>query len=110
MAEEAVVTIIGSDIAPVITAVVAAIGAFLIQEIRWRKEFKTEFMAERAVRKLLMHKKWKQRSFEEIEKKLGGFEPEELRKLLVRSGAVRFYGSVADKEFWGLISRNKDAL
>ncbi len=105
MVQESVLTIIAS----VIAAAATAIGAFFIQERRWRNEFKTEFMAEQAVKKLLMHEKWKQRSFEEIGKKIGGFEQDELRKLLVRAGAVRFYNS-SGSEFWGLTSRNQEGL
>lgn len=94
-------------ITSVMAAVAASIGAFLIQERRWRKEFKTEFIAEKAVKKLLMHENWKQRSFEEISKKIGGFEDDKLRKLLVRAGAVRFYRTNDNKELWGLLSRNE---
>ena len=46
-------------------------------------------------------------SFLEIEKRLGGFEDNELRKILIRAGAVRFEG---DNELWGLLSRNTDDL
>lgn len=105
MVQESILTIIAS----ILAAAATAIGAFVIQEKKWQNEFKTEFMAEHAVKKLLMHEKWKQRSFEEIDKKIGGFEQNELRKLLVRSGAVRFYDP-SGNEFWGLISRNQDRL
>ena len=46
---------------------------------------------------------------EEIEKRLGGFQNDELRKILVRAGAARF-SSGDDTELWGLISRNRDDL
>lgn len=42
-----------------------------------------------------------------IKKRLGGFDDEELRRIMVRAGAVRFEGSDG-KELWGLISRNKE--
>lgn len=76
------------------------------QEHRLRTELRTEFMAEEAIRRLLLHEKWEKRSFAEIMRRVGGFEDDELRKLLVRSGAVRFYGN-KNIEFWGLIERNK---
>jgi hypothetical protein len=49
---------------------------------------------------------WEKRSFPEIQRRVGGFEDDELRKLLVRAGAVRFYGE-NNVEFWGLIERNE---
>jgi len=100
--EEAVLTVL----AAVLASVATVIGTLFIHERRLRREFQTEFMAEKAVKKLLMHANWKQRSFDEIAKKLGGFEGEELRKLLVRSGAVRFQ-SKDNTELWGLMSRNE---
>jgi len=48
-------------------------------------------MAEEAVRELLNHPEWWQRSFKAIKDKVGGFEDDELRKLLVRAGAARFW-------------------
>ena len=76
------------------------------QEQRLRTELRTEFMAEEAIRRLLLHSEWEKRSFEEIKRRVGGFDDDELRKLLVRSGAVRFYGK-KNIEFWGLIERNE---
>jgi hypothetical protein len=70
---------------------------------------RTEFMAEEAVKQLLSSPQWKMRSFDEIERKIGGFEENELRKLLVRAGAVRFRGE-GDRELWGLREKNKASL
>ena len=95
-----------------ITILVAAATSFLtflLQERKLRVELRTEFMAETAIRRLLMCPKWKKRSVEEIEKRLGGFERNELGRLLVRAGAVRFKGP-DEKELWGLIERNEDDL
>jgi len=101
-------------VASMITAALTALATFLIQEMRLRRDFKldrdrlrTEFMAEQVARKLLECEKWKKRSFKEIKKRLGGFEDDELRKILVRAGAVRFEG---DDELWGLLSRNTNDL
>jgi hypothetical protein len=71
-------------------------------------------MAEEAVKQLLRHDRWPQRSFNEIKRRLGGFSDSELRRLLVRAGAVRF-GPIegdeeGDKEYWGLRERNEDKL
>ena len=74
----------------VITALLTAIVTFAIQERKLKAELRTEFMAEQAAKSLLENPKWQKRSFSEIKKCLGGFDENELRKILVRSGAVRF--------------------
>ncbi len=72
---------------------------------------RTEFMAEQAAKSLLENDNWRKRSFVEIKKRLGGFEDDELRKILVRSGAVRFEVKDEGKtELWGLISKNQKEL
>ena len=94
------------------TIVVAAFTGYVtfrIQEHRLKHELRTEFMAEQVVRDLLSEEKWAKRSFEAIKKRLGGFEDNELRKILVRSGAIRFEKENGE-ELWGLISRNKKDL
>lgn len=100
-------------LATIITAAITALNTglvtFALQERKLKTELRTEFMAEQVARALLENEKWKKRSFEEIKKRLGGFEDDELRKILVRSGAVKFVASDG-KELWGLLSRNKDAL
>jgi hypothetical protein len=96
-----------------VTAVIVAASTgyitFRVQEERLKKELKTEFMAEKVAKDLLSNEKWKQRSFDTIKKRLGGFEDDELRKILVRAGAVRFEGSNGE-ELWGLIYKNETAL
>ncbi len=105
-------TILTSIITAFGTALVTALASFLMQERRMRFEFaqmRTEFMAEQVARQLLEHENWKRRSFERIKYRLGGFDDDELRKILVRAGAIRFENGDG-KEFWGLISRNQDDL
>ena len=86
-----------------------------------REKVRTEFMAEQVVKQLLESKDWKhdfedgnkivqKRSFKEIKGKLGGFEDDELQKILVRAGAVKFRRRKDGEELWGLISRNKEDL
>jgi hypothetical protein len=75
---------------------------------RLRSEFALEFAAETAVRTLLMDERWPKRSFMIIKSHLGGFADDELRKLLVRAGAVRF--TWKSQEYWGLLDRNRAAL
>lgn len=83
-------------------------AALKLQEERLRTELRTEFMAEEAIRALLLSAQPK-RSFEVIERRVGGFDGAELRQLLVRAGAVRFYGR-NNKELWGLRERNEPDL
>ena len=79
----------------VIVAALTGYITFRVQEDRLKKELKTEFMAEKVTKDLLSNDRWAKRSFDEIKKRLGGFEDDELRKIIVRAGAVRF----EDREF-----------
>jgi hypothetical protein len=92
-----------------ITAGITAIAAFRAQESRLRTELRTEFMAEEAIRQLLLHDHWQLRSFDVIRSRIGGFDDDALRQLLVRSGAIRFTGRDG-QELWGLRDRNHDDL
>lgn len=69
-----------------------------------REEYKTEYIAETTVKHFLNHKSYTDRSFEILQKHLGGFEDNELRKILVRAGAIRTYREDGT-EWWGLLSR-----
>ena len=69
-----------------------------------REEYKTDFMAESTAKHFLNHKSYTDRSFETLKKHLGGFEDEELRKILVRAGAIRNYRDDGS-EWWRLLSR-----
>ena len=91
------------------TAVIAALATFALQERRLRAEMRTEFMAEQAARLLLETPGWKRRTFRAIKAHLSGFEDDELRKILVRCGAVRF-PTKGGREWWGLIRRNRHKL
>jgi len=73
------------------------------------EEHKTEFMAETTARHFLSHKSYTDRSFDVLVKHLGGFEEDELRKILVRAGAVREYHSDGT-EWWYLLSREDERI
>lgn len=125
-------TIIMSIIMPIILAFVTAFVTALATHVSQRKKFqnelklqqeqfrrdfeldrekvRTEFMAEQVAKQLLEFKGWKQRSFKEIKGKLGGFEDNELRKILIRAGAVKFKRREDSEELWGLLSKNKEEL
>jgi len=86
-----------------------------VQRERLWTELRTAFMAEEAIRELLEEDKFRLRSFETIKRHIGGFQDDELRQLLVRSRAIRFYRKNGDKtdprnELWGLRERTKDKL
>jgi hypothetical protein len=72
-------------------------------------EHRTLFAAERVARELMSHDNWQWRSFKIIQAHLGGFEANELRKILVRAGAIRVKSNTG-QELWGLIERNKGSI
>ena len=105
-------TFVAALVSAVVALAISGISAWIavwLQKDRLRTELKLEFAAETAIRELLSEEKWKLRSFEEIEKRLKGFGENEVRKLLIRSGALSFK-SREGKEQWGLLERNKDEL
>jgi hypothetical protein len=74
-----------------------------------REQHRTEFMAEETARALLSHKGFTDRSFEALQRHLGGFEDDELRKILVRAGAMRVYRDDGS-EWWRLVSRMEEFI
>lgn len=74
-----------------------------------REQHRTEFMAEETARALLSHKGFTDRSFETLQRHLGGFEDDELRKILVRAGAMRVYREDGT-EWWRLVSRMEEYI
>lgn len=69
-----------------------------------RESHKTDYMAEETARHFLSHKGFTDRSFETLKAHLGGFEDDELRKILVRAGAMRVFREDGS-EWWRLLSR-----
>jgi hypothetical protein len=74
-----------------------------------REAHRTEFMAEETARALLSHKGFTDRSFDTLRRHLGGFEDDELRKILVRAGAMRVYRDDGS-EWWRLVSRMEEFI
>ena len=70
-----------------------------------REDNKTVNVAEDTVRYYLKEEGFYERSFEHLHTKLGGFDEEEVRRILVRSGAVRFIRKDTKKEYWCLVDR-----
>ena len=69
-----------------------------------QEQHKVEFMAEETARHFLSHRSFTDRSFETLRNHLGGFGDDELRKILVRAGAIRVFREDGT-EWWRLLSR-----
>ena len=74
-----------------------------------QEEAKTEFMAEHTARHFLSHGGYTDRSFDTLKSYLGGFEDDELRKILVRAGAIRTFRNDGT-EWWRLLSRMEEYI
>ena len=74
------------------------------QREKLRAEYATETSVEKALQHMLSIHELPYRSFPMIRHQIGGFQPNELRKLLVRSRAVRFMAADGT-ELWALVSR-----
>lgn len=77
-------------------------------EVRLRQEFAMESSLEAAVRSL-MTKGFALRSFSLIRHHLRGFDDDELRKTLIRSGCICFK-VIRGMEYWGILSENEALL
>lgn len=98
-----------------IGSLIGALVAFSLQRSRIATDLaiaiesvKTEHMAEKTALHYLNHKGYTDRSFSMLSKRLGGFEGDELRKILVRAGAVRYIRDDGT-EWWSLLSRRAEA-
>lgn len=96
--------------------VTGGILSYLLNRQRFKQELKllnqenkTEFMAETTARNFLSHKGYTDRSFKLLQKRLGGFEEDELRKILVRAGAIRIFRKDGS-EWWRLVSRTDEYI
>jgi hypothetical protein len=95
----AIVTAVIAGVVALVVALITTSVAFLTLQ----RQFKLEDAAERVARALLQKAGWRWRTFRMIQHHLGGFTPNELRKILVRAGAVRGV-SKDGEEIWGLFS------
>lgn len=91
--------------------IVGGLLSYFLQRQRFAQELaikqeenKTEYVAESTAKHFLSHQSYTDRSFATLEKHLGGFEENELRKILVRAGAIRTYREDGT-EWWRLLSR-----
>lgn len=102
MNPEVAAAVIAGGVA-VVVSVATGILAFFVAERRLRAELRLEDTTEQAIR-ALMSRGWALRSFDVIRHHIRGFDDDELRRLLVRSGAVAF-SDPSGKELWGLLDR-----
>lgn len=90
--------------APYFASIVAGVVAYMAATRRVKLENRTEFKAEETARHFLEHAGYTDRSFETLKMHLGGFEDDELRKILVRAGAIRTIRKDGT-EWWRLLDR-----
>jgi hypothetical protein len=92
-----------------VTALITSIVTVVLGERKLRRDFRLDFAAESVAHRLLSHREWRLRSLRVIRHHLGGFDDDELRRILVRSGAIRF-SSRSGEELWGLLERTEELL
>jgi len=93
----------------IVTAFITAVVTIGVAERKLRRDFRLEFAAESVAHELMMDAEWTLRSFDVIKRHLGGFDDDDLRRILVRAGAIRFW-SISGEELWGLLDRNRHRL
>lgn len=101
-----------------ISAIIGGFISFFLQHLKHKQEMqklfegnKTEFMAETTAKYFLSHKTHIERSFITLKQHLGGFDDNELRRILVRAGAIRtFRNGNENEEWWRLLSRQDEYI
>jgi len=89
-------------------AFIVALAAAILALRRLRRSFDFEFAAEGLARAMLSDRKIPYRSFRFFKYHLSGFTDDELRKILVRAGAIRLMAG--GEEVWGLLAHNRKFL
>ncbi|MEO9460103.1 MAG: hypothetical protein ABJG56_14065 [Lentilitoribacter sp.] len=105
---EDITTALIAGLVALIVSVISSVVGYVVAERRLRAELQLEDSLETAVRHLLS-KGWPLRSFDVLKHHLRGFQDDELRQLLVRSGAVAFIDPDG-RELWGLLDENSKKL
>jgi hypothetical protein len=72
-----------------------------------RREFQLEFATEAAINVLLADGNDSMRSFSKIKHHLPGFNDDDLRRHLIRAGAVCFTNPSSGEELWGLLEKHR---
>lgn len=98
-----------AGVVALITATVTALVTTRVAGRQLHRQYQLEFTSEYFAHQLMADPSRQMRSFEIIKEHLGGFEENELRRILVRAGGVRFE-TTGGNEMWGLLSRNREWL
>ena len=77
----------------------------IILDSKYYKNEKQKLLA----KVLLLHPEYNQRKFSTLKEKFGGLRSNEIRRILVVVGGLRFF-SYGGKEYWGMALRNLDLL
>ncbi|MEV6982719.1 hypothetical protein AB0M95_15870 [Sphaerisporangium sp. NPDC051017] len=96
-------------VAGIVSIIVSTVGSLMTarrEAKRLREAMRPQLHAEQAIKELLSDERWELRSFDAIKRRVGAFEDDELRKLLLGAGALSWL-SPEGEELWGLKKRNK---
>ena len=86
------------------TALLTTAGVLFLLRTRMQPALPPEYRPEITARHILRHPIWQWRSFRILRHHLGGYGDDDLRRILVQAGAVRFE-TEAGEEVWGLYER-----
>ncbi|WP_298305465.1 hypothetical protein [uncultured Erythrobacter sp.] len=100
------------DFTAILTAALTSLvtsGGIVWAIFKFRREHLLDLQAERLIKRLLLNPKYRFRTFKTIKHHLGGFKDDELRKMIVRAGGIRFEDS-QEIEIWGHYDRVGETL
>ena len=109
MDDPRVISAIIAALISVFTAVLSSIITYRITHKSLMRQYKLDYQVEELVLKFLNHKKWRFRTFKTLKHHIAGFEDDELRKILVSVGAIKFEDN-NKCEIWGLFDRVQQEL
>jgi hypothetical protein len=94
-----------------VSLVTGAMGSIMTLIVVDRKAYhdsKLESAAQKVAHELLRDETWSLRSLAIFKSRLPGMSDDDLRRLLIKTGAISF--KIDDIEVWGLLSRNRHLL
>lgn len=109
MDDTKILSAIIAAIVSVVTAILSSIVTFRVANKNHMRQYKLDYQVEALVLKFLNHPKWRFRTFKTIKHHISGFEDDELRKILVSVGAIKFTDDNGI-ELWGLFDRVQPEL
>jgi hypothetical protein len=90
------------------TSLIIATVTIILTTRKMRPDIKLQFAAEGLAKAILLDRRCRYRTFRALKYHLAGFGDDELRKILIRAGGIRF--TADGQEVWGLLSRNREFL